>query len=580
MTDYGPKTPAGQEIFAQKYAQPGETFRDACNRLASGLSDSPEHYHAFRDILLHQRFFTGGRIWGSIGTSKGTCSHNCFVSGRIEDSYVDGPGSIMDRAKEAATTMRMGGGIGYDFSTLRPRGSLIKRLASNATGPISFMEIFNAVGLATCSSGHRRGAQMGVLRVDHPDIEEFIHAKQNNGSLTGFNISIAVTDAFMRAVESGATEFPLTFEGQVHRTIHPGQLWESIMRSAWDWAEPGILFIDQINERNNLKYCETITATNPCSEQPLPPYGACLLGSFNLIKYLRPQAIQLTHRGEYTKPWDFDAEQFINDIYHVVRAMDKVIDVALYPLAEQKAEAFDKRRMGLGVMGLANCIETIGYPYGSFEFITMTNTILMLMAKHTYKASALLAAEKGAFPLFERDSYLAAPYIQKLGCSTKDLIAKHGIRNSHLISFAPTGTISQMADNVSGGIEPVFQREYIRPVKFPDGTRDMVIKDHAFCSFGTNPKTADECSAKEHIDVLATAQVWSDSAVSKTCNVDGRMAWEDFKSIYMYAWHKGAKGCSVFNKDGKRFGLLRTVDPKSGAPEQVDPTCISGACAI
>jgi ribonucleoside-diphosphate reductase alpha chain len=579
MNEYGPQTKAGQAIFTQKYAQPGETYRDAVQRVAATLCVEPGHYKAFRQVMLDMRFLPGGRNLASLGTTKNVCSQNCFVSGIIEDSYVDGVGSIMGRATEAAATMRMGGGIGYDFSTLRPRGSLIKRLASNATGPVSFMEIFNAVGLNTSSSGHRRGAQMGVLRVDHPDIEEFIHAKQNGTSLTGFNISVGITDEFMHAVAANA-EFPLRFNGEVHRTVNAGALWETIMRSAWDWAEPGVLFLDTINAQNNLAYCETITATNPCGEQPLPPFGACLLGSFNLVKYLHPQALGLTHRGMPFTPYTFDMEQFRMDIRTVVRAMDRVNDVALYPLQKQKDEALDKRRMGLGVMGLANAIEAIGYPYGSDDFIRWTHLILHRLADDAYRASAELARELGAFPMFQRDEYLASPFLQRLSATTQDAIAEHGIRNSHLVSFAPTGTIAQMADNVSGGIEPTFERSYIRPVIFPHGTEELLVEDYAVRAFGANPRVAADVTASEHVDVLCAAQRWSDSGVSKTCNVDGRMAWSAFKQIYVDAWQGGAKGCAVFNKDGKRFGLLRTIDPRSGAAEQADPTCISGVCGL
>jgi ribonucleoside-diphosphate reductase alpha chain len=565
MENYGPQTPEGQAIFAQKYAQSGESYRDACNRLAQALSDSPAHYHEAREILLHQRFLPAGRNWAGIGTSKNVCAHNCFVSGTIADSYVDGPGSIMDRAKEAAATMRMGGGIGYDFSTLRPRGALVKRLQSNATGPVSFMEIFNAVGLNTSSSGHRRGAQMGVLRIDHPDIEEFIAAKQDNTSLTGFNISVGVTDEFMRALVQDR-DFELRFNGEVYGTVRAVTLWEKLMRAAWDYAEPGVIFIDRMGQENNLSYCESIAATNPCSEQPLPPYGACLLGSFNLVKYVI--------RNDAGR-WDFDMEAFKADIPPVVRMMDNVNDVARYPLREQRTEALNKRRLGIGVMGLANVIEACGYPYGSDQFLFFLHAILGTLKNTAYAASARLAQEKGAFPLFDKAAYMEAPFIKGLHSNTRDLIAEYGLRNSHLTSFAPTGTIAQMADNVSGGIEPTFERRAIRPVIFPDGTREMEVVDYGIRAFGTNPKTSGECSADDHVKVLCATQRHSDSAVSKTCNVDGSMAWDAFKDIYMMAYHWGAKSCSVFNKDGKRFGLLRAAEPPAE-----DASCASGTCGL
>ena len=560
MPEYGPQTDFGQKVFMKKYAGRGEDFRDVCNRVASGLADSTQFYHPLREILLSQRFVPAGRILASIGTSRTVCSHNCFVSGTIEDSFVDGPGSIMERATEAAATMRMGGGIGYDFSGLRPRGATVKRLDSTASGPVSFMHIFNAICLATCSAGHRRGAQMGILRVDHPDIEEFIHAKQNAHDLTGFNISVAITDKFMRAIERGDTEFPLTFRNEVYRVINPLQLWEQIMRSAWDWAEPGVVFIDKMNQWNNLQYCETIAATNPCSEQPLPPYGACLLGSFNLARYMVP------HHDSVAK-WHFDGTRLASDIPHIVRAMDNVNDVARYPLEAQMIEAKHKRRMGLGVMGLANAIEAMGLPYGSEGFIGAMHAILGMMANAVYIASTELAREKGPFPLFDAPPYMGSSYIKGLAPRTQALIAEHGIRNSHLISFAPTGTIALTADNVSSGIEPVFALRATNRVNFDDTWIEMEVEDYGHRVFGTKPRIANEVTADEHIAVLATAQRYSDSAVSKTCNIDGSMPWDEFKALYHKAWRLGAKSCSVFNRDGKRMAALVDVagsDCKSG----------------
>ncbi len=562
MQEYGPVTPVGQAIFSQKYAQKGETFRDVCNRVASGLAESPEHYHPFRSILLSQRFLPGGRILASVGAAKDTCAHNCFVSGTIEDSFVTGPGSIMDRAREAAATMRMGGGIGYDFSTLRPRGALIKKLSSQASGPVSFMRIFDAICLATASSGHRRGAQMGVLRVDHPDIVEFIHAKNNREQLTGFNISVAITNDFMRAVADGATEFPLVFDGQVHSTVHPGELWDAIMRSAWDWAEPGVIFIDRMNEMNNLHYDETIAATNPCSEQPLPPFGACLLGSFNLTKYLK------THSS---RGWMFDYWQFRQDIPIVVRAMDMVNDVAHYPLAEQREEALNKRRMGLGVTGLANTIEAMGYPYGSSTFLRIMHTILGELKIQAYHASMQLAIQKGPFPRFARNGYMEGEFIKTLPDGLQASIAEHGIRNSHLISMAPTGTISLTADNVSSGIEPVFLERYTNQVHTPAGPEIVEVVDYGVKFLGTKPRTTEEVTADEHVQVLCAAQMHTDSAVSKTCNVPPTMEWNEFKNLYHKAWRLGAKSCSVFNTGGKRAGVLTAIG---------EADCASGVCAV
>ncbi|MGW8181870.1 MAG: adenosylcobalamin-dependent ribonucleoside-diphosphate reductase, partial [bacterium] len=313
----------------------------------------------------------------------------------------------MERTKEAAATMRMGGGIGYDFSTLRPRGALVRKLQSQSSGPVSFMEIFDAVCRGTASSGHRRGAQMAVLRIDHPDIEEFIHAKQNNNHLTGFNVSVAVTDVFMDALKTDSS-FDLVWEGQVHKTVSATDLWETIMRSTWDWAEPGVLFIDTINRMNNLWYCETISATNPCGEQPLPPHGACLLGSFNLVKYLTEEL------GKF----HLDLDQLRADIKPVVRAMDNVIDVARYPLRSQELEAKRKRRMGLGITGLANALEACGHPYGSPSFLAQQEIIQQLITTCAYQASANLADEKGAFPEYKSDLYGKQGFVSTLGGDT------------------------------------------------------------------------------------------------------------------------------------------------------------------
>lgn len=570
--EYGPQTAFGQYVFKMKYAQPNETPRDVYNRVANALKTGPAHYHAFREIIGNMRFLPAGRNLTSLGTSKNVCSHNCFVSGTIEDSFVDGYGSIMDRAKEAATTMRMGGGIGYDFSTLRPRGDRIKKLDSNATGPVSFMHIFDAIGLATCSSGHRRGAQMGVLRVDHPDIEEFIHAKTNGHALTGFNISVAVTDEFMRAVETDG-EFNLQFNGQSYRTIRARQLWEAIMRNAWDWGEPGILFIDRINNENNLAYCETIAATNPCSEQPLPPYGACLLGSFNLTKYIKSNS-----------GWRyFDYELFKRDIPIVVEAMDNVNDAARYPLQAQFEEAKLKRRMGLGITGLANALESFSHPYGEPSFLNEMHHIMRTLRDEAYRASAMLAKTSAPFGVFDAKPYLSSPFIQRLPQDVRDLIGDYGIRNSHLISIAPTGTISLAADNVSSGIEPVFSVLSTRKMHTPDrGLIETTVEDYGYREWGTEPVTADQVTADQHIQVLAVAQTYCDSAVSKTCNVDGKMSWEDFKNIYLRAWRLGAKGCTVFNSDGLRGAVLTKADTKEdkSADEEELSDCIGGHCTI
>lgn len=567
----GPALDFSDEIHQQKYRHPSETFRESMNRIAGALQDSNDHFHAFRDIIGAQRFLPGGRVQNAMGSPRRTTAYNCFVSGTIEDSFTQGEGNIMERAAEAASTMRLGGGIGYDFSTLRPSGAPIRSLGSKSSGPIAFMGIFDAVCKCVASAGHRRGAQMGILRVDHPDVEEFIRAKNDIHTLTGFNISLAVTDEFMEAV-AGNKPFDLRWGGEVYQTIDAAALWEQIMHSTWDWAEPGVIFIDRINGMNNLWYCETIAATNPCGEQPLPPYGACLLGSFNLTKYMHPKTVRAV--GDVA--WSFDWDQFRHDIPHVVRSMDNVVDRTIYPLPAQELEAKNKRRMGLGITGLANTAEALGMAYGSPAFLRFEQEVLSTLRRESYRASALLAKEKGAFPLFAPDQYLKSQFlINTFGVEGDDetlaLIAKYGIRNSHLTSIAPTGTISLSADNVSSGIEPVFSHSIKRTVNMEGGQRVEVIDDYGVRVFGHKGKTADEVTVDEHVQTLIAASRQVDSAVSKTCNVPANTEWGDFKNIYVKAWEGGAKGCTTFNVGGKRMGIM--VAQPQPSVEEPEATC-------
>lgn len=547
MIDDGPTLPISIEIDSMKYRQEGESHREKCSRIGNTLADDPQHFKQWRAILLPQRFLPAGRVQSSIGSPRKTTAFNCFVSRTIPDS-MDG---IMDAAKESAQTMRLGGGIGYDFSTLRPKGDLIVSLDSKSSGPLSFMEIFNAICKTVASAGSRRGAQMGVLRVDHPDIEEFIEAKTNETDYTQFNLSVGITDEFMRAVVSGG-EFELKFQGRVYKRVDARYLWDKIMRATWDWAEPGVLYIDRINEYNNLYYCETIAATNPCGEQPLPPYGACLLGSFNLVKYL--------------KDGKFDWEALKEDIPVVVRAMDNIIDNTTYPLPEQEKESKAKRRMGLGYTALANTGEFLGYVYGSPEFIKFATKVGKLIANECYRASAKIAAEKGSFPLFDKEKYLEGKFIKRLDKDVQDLIRDNGIRNSHLLSIAPTGTISLSADNVSSGCEPVFSHAYDRTIQTSLGPKIERVTDYGWRVFGIKGKTADECTPDEHLNVLIAASKWVDSAVSKTLNIGEDVTWEEFKEIYIKAWKGQCKGATTFRAAGKRYGILNKVE------DGVEPT--------
>jgi len=538
--EYGPKLPISEQIHQEKYRSEGETFHEAMTRVAEALKDDEGHFEQFRSILDNQRFLPAGRVQSAMGAPRTVTPYNCFVSRTIEDSME----GIMDAAKEAAKTMQLGGGIGYDFSTLRPHGALIKSLDSRSSGPLSFMAIFDSVCHTIASAGHRRGAQMGVLRVDHPDIEKFIRAKNNSTALTGFNISVGVTDAFMEAVKTDS-QFDLVFEDRVYSTINARALWDDILRSTWDWAEPGILFIDRINRKNNLHYCEKIVSTNPCAEQPLPPYGACLLGSFNLTKYI------VQHDGKYV----FNMNMLKTDIPFVVRAMDNVVDRATYPLPQQEAQAKNTRRMGLGVTGVANAIEALGFDYGSDEFIRVFEDIMGTIRDICYETSVDLAKEKGAFPLFQQE-YLDSEFALTLPTKIRKSIAEHGIRNSHLLSVAPTGTISLSADNVSSGIEPVFSHFYDRTIQTFDGPTIERVDDYGYREFGIKGKTADELSVFDHVRVLNVASRYVDSACSKTCNVGDDVTWEQFKKVYMDAYEGGSSGCTTFRASGKRYGIL------------------------
>lgn len=567
----GLTVPECDMAHAEKYRGKGENFREAMNRVSASLQDDHDHYMSFRQILLTMRFMPPGRVQSAMGSLKNVTPYNCFVMPTFHDSFTDGPTeeeivalapgehppvSIADMGKLAAMTMRQGGGVGYDFSTLRPHGDLIKGVQSTTDGPMAFAGIFDAYCKATSSAGNRRGAQMMVMRCDHPDIEIFIRAKQATQSipyeyrpLRGFNMSVAVTDDLMECVAAGKP-FKLKFNGEVYREVDAQALWEMIMRGTYDWAEPGVIFIDTINRMNNLYYCETIAATNPCGEQPLPPYGACLLGSFNLPRYL------VKHDGQ----WVFDWDQLESDIPEVVRAMDNVIDRARYPLPQQRIEAQAKRRMGLGVTGLANCIEAMGHLYGSTGFQELEDRILAFITRHCYLSSVNLAKQKGPFPLFEADLYCESEFIKTLDSDVQEQIRLYGIRNSHLTSIAPTGTISFCADNVSSGIEPVFGYSQQRRIIMPEGPLMVEVPDYGAGALGVRGKRMIDVTAEEHVGVLCTAQRHIDSAVSKTCNVPSNFPYEKFKGLYVSAFEGGAKGCTTYRPNGNYDEVIKSAD--------------------
>lgn len=569
-TEYtGPSMPISEEIDKMKYRLKDETFDGKIKRISKALCDGIEHQYKLEDILGSLRFLPAGRVQNAMGSPRITTAYNCFVSGTIEDSM----DSIMLRATQAAETMRRGGGIGYDFSHIRPRGDMIVSLESQSSGPVSFMGIYDSICQTIASSGHRRGAQMGVLRIDHPDVYDFIRAKRNNDKLTGFNISVGITDKFMECLETGEG-FDLVFEGKVYDTIDANDLWDEIMESTWDWAEPGVLFVDRIAEMNNLWYCEEIAATNPCGEQPLPPFGACLLGSFNLTKYVT--------ENEYDHN-TFDYAQMSADIKEVVRAMDNVVDRTIYPLKEQEDEARNKRRMGLGVTGLANAGEMLGYLYGTDKFLNWMEAVFKTLRDECYRTSAMLAKEKGTFPLYT-EQYLDSHFINTLSPDVIDLIKENGMRNSHLTSIAPTGTISLCADNVSSGIEPVFSHYYDRTIQTFEGPKVERVMDYAY-SKGVEGRGANDISVQDHLKVLLLAQNYVDSACSKTCNVGDDVTYDEFKQVYVDAWKGNAKGCTTFRLSGKRFGILNeTVEKETKVSSEtqtmVEETGKAEACFI
>ncbi|MEM8538410.1 MAG: adenosylcobalamin-dependent ribonucleoside-diphosphate reductase, partial [Pseudomonadota bacterium] len=453
--------PIAEQIWDMKYrfkATDGtpidETVEDTWRRIATSLAavekDPATWEVRFYDALADFKYLPAGRITAGAGTARSVTLFNCFVMGTVPDSM----GGIFDMLKEAALTMQQGGGIGYDFSTIRPKGADVKGVAADASGPLSFMDVWDAMCRTIMSAGSRRGAMMATMRCDHPDIEDFITAKSDPARLRMFNMSVLVTDPFMDAVKADAP-WDLVFDGQATRTVQARALWDTIMRSTYDYAEPGVIFIDRINQMNNLSYCETIAATNPCGEQPLPPYGACLLGSINLARLVT---------DPFSDAARLDSDALTDLVATAVRMMDNVVDASRFPLDAQKAEAQAKRRIGLGVTGLADALLMLGQRYGSEAAARQTDHWMHQIARAAYLASVDLAKEKGAFPLFDADQYLASGALAYMDDDVRAAIAEHGIRNALLTSIAPTGTISLYAGNVSSGIEPVFAYAYTRKV--------------------------------------------------------------------------------------------------------------------
>ncbi|MEO8301001.1 MAG: adenosylcobalamin-dependent ribonucleoside-diphosphate reductase [Rhizomicrobium sp.] len=541
---------------------------DSWARVALALAgaEAPDqrltHAQQFARALSGHKFLPAGRILAGAGTGRSVTLFNCFVMGTIEDSMA----GIFSGLREAALTLQQGGGIGYDFSTLRPKGAAVAGVGADASGPVSFMDVWDAMCRTIMSAGSRRGAMMATLAVDHPDIEDFITAKRTPGRLSNFNLSVLVSDAFMAAVKTDA-EWPLQFGGKVFRTVRAKALWETIMRSTYDYAEPGVIFIDRINVQNNLGYCETIAATNPCGEQPLPPYGACLLGSINLAKLVR-------HPFEDNAALDLTELERL--VATAVRMMDNAIDVSRFPLEAQAQEARAKRRIGLGVTGLADALIFCRVTYGSRRSLDLIREWLATLSHAAYRASVALAKEKGAFPLYDMNPYLSRPHIQALPPDIYNGIAAHGIRNSLLTSIAPTGTISLLADNVSSGIEPVFAFSYKRKVLQPDGSkREELVSDYAVRvfqqKFGADAALPDyfvnaqTLSPSDHLAVQAAAQPFIDSAISKTINVPEAISFKDFSHVYREAYELGCKGCTTYRPNAVTGSVLSVEEPKTPA---------------
>ena len=592
-----PEQEVTMDVLLEKYAKNGEqTPRDIRLRVARAFAShelpaDQERWQTDYLWALENGFVPAGRINSAAGTDLQATLINCFVQ-PIGDAVwgygPDGTPGIYAALQEAAETMRRGGGVGYDFSSIRPRGALVKGTHSRASGPVSYMRVYDKSCETLESAGSRRGAQMGVLRIDHPDVEEFIGAKRD-GSLTNFNTSVAVTDAFMRAVESDGP-FDLVHSAQpfepsspvsredglwVYRTVRARDLWDQIMRSTYNHAEPGVIFIDRVNADNNLSYCEHIAATNPCGEQALPPYGCCDLGSLNLTRFVN---------DAFGEAPSVDWDRYQRVVRLAVRALDNVLDLTLWPLDAQAREARAKRRVGLGFTGLGNALIMLKLRYDSDAGRAMAARFAQTMRDAAYGASIDLARERGAFPMFDADKYLAEPHAaSRLPEELKREIRTYGIRNSHLMSVAPTGTISiAFAGNASGGIEPAFSFTYTRKKRMPDGTRrEYQVEDYAYRLYrhlGGNPTalpdyfvSAMQIPAMDHMRMSAAVQPFVDSAISKTVNVDENYPYGDFQALYLEAWRAGLKGITTYRPNAVLGSVLSVGTTGTASPEQGVP---------
>ncbi len=595
-----PAQPISQDVLREKYLKNGEsTEADLLKRVARALASveaepaRAEWEQKFFDNMLAGAI-GAGRIMSAAGTDLQATLINCFVQpvgdaiqGRDDEGF---PG-IYEALREAAETMRRGGGVGYDFSRIRPRGAEVRATASQASGPCSYMDVFDHSCSTVESAGARRGAQMGVLRIDHPDVMEFITAKRTPGRWNNFNVSVAVTDEFIRTLQAGG-DWALVHKAKpggaliaqgahlrgdglwVYKTVPAQQLWDTVMRSAYDFAEPGILFVDTINRENNLRYAEGITATNPCGEQPLPPYGCCDLGPIILTKFVR-------HAFGFGGVPQFDFAGFARSVATQVRALDNVLDLTFWPLEQQRKEAAAKRRIGVGFTGLGNALAMMRVRYDAPDGRDLAARIARCMRDAAYAASVELAREKGAFPLFDADKYLeAGTFASRLDDALKQDIRKHGIRNSHLLSIAPTGTVSlAFADNASNGIEPPFSWTYRRKKRESDGsTSEYDVEDHAWRLYrslgGDTTKlppyfvSALEMPAAGHLAMMEAVQPFIDTAISKTVNVPGDYPYGDFQGLYLEAWRAGLKGMATYRPNDILGSVLSTTPETSERPPE------------
>lgn len=524
----------------------------------------------FYDILEDFTFLPGGRIIAGAGTKHHVTLFNCFVMPIKEDSL----SGIFDAIKEGALTLQQGGGVGYDFSCLRPEGALVEKIDSQASGPLSFMRIWNAMCATMLSTGARRGAMMGILRCDHPDIEKFIVAKSDPAELRHFNISVLVSDKFMQAVKENR-EWDLSFKNDkgvltVARKVEARDLWQRIMKSAYDTAEPGVLFEDTINRTNNLYYCEKISATNPCGEIPLPGYGACNLGSLNLTQFVM---------NPFSKEASIDWKKLETVTEIATRFLDNVIDVSKYPLKQQKLQAHGTRRIGLGITALADMFVMMGLRYGEAESLRLASRVMKLISETTWKTSIALAHEKGAFPFLQKEKYGRGEYVESLPREIQSDIQMRGIRNSHHNTIAPTGTISLLANNVSNGLEPIFSASYHRTVRLADGSlQKFSVQDYALrqwekkCQATSLPACwvdAQSLMPKDHLAIQQAMQPYIDNAISKTINIPRDFPFEKLTDVYTEAYEFHLKGCTVFRPNPITGSVLEASMPD----EEVDRCC-------